>query len=237
MRALVLGVPLPHPEFDNYSFLSAPSFFDYEVMVVEGRAVTTAIAQVVAGEPTHHAFDGRRVVNGPSSPEAISLAELVRLRRLETRRFLARGGLLVLFAYPDVPVPGVEGLAHLHRYYWLPEPGGRSWQEVLVPGFGARGAAVCDPSHPFAKYVEAYGPRLAFHAHLEEGLGLEAKVFARSPGGAAVAVELALEGGRLVILPPIGDLNPTYDRIPLAQTVHGCIVAALEAVGQALGGG
>jgi len=234
MRVLVLGIPLPHPDFDNYSFLSAPSFFDYEVMVVEAQALTTAIAQVVAGEPAHHAFDGRRVVNGPSSPQTISVAELLRLRRLETRLFLERGGLLVLFAYPDVPVPGVEGLGHLHRYYWLPEPG-RPWHEMLTPGFGGRGVILSDDSHPFASYVREYGRRLSFHAYLTER-ETEARVFARSPGGAGVAAELALGGGRLVLLPPIGDLDPTYDRIPLAQVLHGCILAAWETLGQKMGG-
>ncbi|HXG42356.1 MAG TPA: hypothetical protein VNL95_06490, partial [Dehalococcoidia bacterium] len=38
---------------------------------------------------------------------------------------------------------------------------------------------------------------------------------------------LALNGGRLLLLPPVGDLNPTFDRMALAQTLRGCIEAAL----------
>ncbi len=236
MRALILGIPLPHPDFDNYPFLAAPSLFDYEVLVVEAQSATAEVAQVVAGETGLEAFDGRKVFNGPSTHDHISLAQLLQLRRMEALRFLQRGGIAVIFAYPDVPVPGVEGLEHFHRYWWLPEPNGHPWSEVLITGFGARGVVLACP-HPFSPYIEAYGPRLTFHAYLNEGLGLKAQVFARSPGGAAVAAELALQGGSLILLPPVGDLNPTYDRIPLAQTLHGCILAAMEASDQLRGGG
>src|SRR3989304_402791 len=45
MRTLVLGIPLPHVTFDNYSFLSAPSFFDYGRVIVETSALSEAIEQ------------------------------------------------------------------------------------------------------------------------------------------------------------------------------------------------
>jgi|DewCreStandDraft_5_1066085.scaffolds.fasta_scaffold00169_46 hypothetical protein len=227
MRVLVIGLPLPDPSFDNYTLLSAPSFFDYEALVVEASAVSKAIAEAAAGAGEHETYDRLRVVNGPSGPEAMSLAALVRVRRWETERFLARGGVLVLFAYPEVPVPGVEGLPDCRRYYWLPEHTLGPWEDLLVPGFGSRGAELVDPQHPFAPYVEQFGPRLSFRAHLSPRAESEARVFARSPGGAAVGAELALNGGRLVLLPPVGDLNPTFDRMTLAQTMRACIETAL----------
>ncbi len=227
MRVLVIGLPMPDPSFDNYSFLSAPSFFDYEALVVEASAVSRAVAEAVAGTGEHETYDRQRIVNGPGGPEAMSLARLLRARRWETERFLARGGLLVLFAYPEAPLPGVEGMPDCRRYYWLPESDLGTWEEVLLPGFGSRGAALTDPEHPFAPYVEQFGARLSFRAYLHPRAEAEARVFARSPGGAAVAAELALNGGRLLLLPPVGDLNPTFDRMALAQTLRGCIEAAL----------
>ena len=47
-----------------------------------------------------------------------------------------------------------------------------------------------------------------------------ARVFARSRGGGAVAVELTVDRGRIVLLPP--PLNPESDRALIAQTLHGC---------------
>jgi len=95
MRTLILGLPLPHVTFDNYSFLSAPSLFDYDRMVVEMSALSDAVDQVVGGSQEHQTFGGQTVVNGPSGPRTFSLAEVLRLRRLEAERLLARGGLVV----------------------------------------------------------------------------------------------------------------------------------------------
>jgi len=227
MRVLVIGLPMPDPSFDNYSFLSAPSFFDYEALIVEAAALAKAVAEAAAGSGEHETYDQQRVVNGPGGPEAMSLARLLRARRWETERFLARGGLLALFAYPEAPLPGVEGMPDCRRYYWLPESPLGPWEELLLPGFGSRGVEVADQQHPFAPYVQQFGPRLSFRAYLHPQAEAQAQVFARSPGGAAVGAELALSGGRLILLPPVGDLNPTFDRISLAQTMRACIESAL----------
>src|SRR3990172_4909330 len=96
MRTLVLGIPLPHVTFDNYSFLSAPSLFDY------GRAIVET--------------------------SALSLAELLRLRRLEAERLLARGGIMACFAYPDVSHEGIRELPGWRRYDWLTGSGGFSYR-------------------------------------------------------------------------------------------------------------
>ncbi|MEZ4482119.1 MAG: hypothetical protein R3B97_13390 [Dehalococcoidia bacterium] len=35
MRLLVVGFPMPEPRIDNYNPFNAPSFFDYDAMVVD----------------------------------------------------------------------------------------------------------------------------------------------------------------------------------------------------------
>src|SRR3972149_1755401 len=106
MRPLVLGIPLPHVTFDNYSFLSAPSLFDYGRVIVETSALSEAIEQVTAGSIEYRTYGGLPVVNGPGGPAAFSLAELLRLRRLEAERLLARGGIIACFAHPRVRPAG-----------------------------------------------------------------------------------------------------------------------------------
>ena len=74
--------------------------------------------------------------------------------------------------------------------------------------------------------MEEFGARLAFHAYVleqEEGLWQDMRVFARSPGGAAVGVELAVGTGQIVLLPPIGGLDYSQDRTPLANVLHHCL--------------
>ncbi len=226
MRTLVIGIPLPHVTFDSYSFLSAPSLFDYDRIVVEMSAVSDAVEQVIDGSAEQKTHGGLPVVNGAGGPRTFSLAELLRLRRLEAERLLARGGVIVCFAYPDVAHEGVAGLPAWRRYAWLPAPTGFTYAEHLLAGYGKLGAELADERHPFAPYVEEFGVRLAFRAYAseqDEGFSQYGHVFARSPGGAAVGVELEVEPGRVVLLPPIGSLDYSRDRIPLANTLHDCL--------------
>jgi len=226
MRTLVLGIPLPHVTFDNYSFLSAPSLFDYARVIVDMSALSEAVEQVAAGSAEHKTPGGLTIVNGPGRPAAFSLAELLRLRRLEAERLLARGGLVTCFAYPDVSHDGISDLPGWRRYDWLPAPEGFSYGEQMLAGYGKLGVELTDREHAFAPYVEEFGVRLAFRAYLsepQEGTPPYVRVFARSPGGAAVGVELAVGPGRVVLLPPIGSLDYSSDRAPLAAILHQCL--------------
>lgn len=226
MRALVLGIPLPHITFDNYSFLSAPSLFDYDRIIVDMSALSEAVEQARDGSPEHTTHSGQTVVNGPSSTRTFSLAELLRLRRLEAERALARGGTVVCLAYPDVPHEGITGLPAWRRYDWLPAPEGFSYTEHLLAGFGKPGVKIADAEHAFAPYVEAFGVRLAFRAYAseqDESFSQYGRVFARSPGGAAVGIELEVGTGRVVLLPPLDSLDYSKDRVPLANVLCDCL--------------
>ena len=226
MRTLVLGIPLPHVTFDNYSFLSAPSLFDHDWVIVEMSALSEAVSEVVAGPADHKTHGGLTIVNGPTTTTAFSLAELLRLRRLEADRLLARGGVIACFAYPDVAHEGISDLPAWRRYDWLPTPEGFAYAEGLLAGYGKLGAELSDPEHAFAPYVEEFGVRLAFRAYLSEPDGTPppyATVFARSPGGAAVGIDLEVGPGRVVLLPPIGNLDYSRDRAPLAAVLHQCL--------------
>jgi hypothetical protein len=166
------------------------------------------------------------LVNGAAGPRTFSLAELLRLRRLEAERALARGGTIVCFAYPDVAHEGIAGLPAWRRYDWLPAPNGFTFADHLLAGYGKLGVELTDAGHAFAPYVEEFGVRLAFRAYIseqEKGFSQYGRVFARSPGGAAVGVELEVGRGRILLLPPLASLDYSKDRIPLANVLYDCL--------------
>ncbi len=223
MRTLVIGIPLPHVTFDNYSFLSAPSFSDYLRMIVNPEAVSRVVQEVIEGSQQHANFAGQPVGNGPSSAGRFSLAAALTMRRREAEGFLARGGTMVCLAYPDVTHEGVEGLSEWGRYAWLPAADGFRYEDDLLPGFGNAGVELVDGHHPFALYIETFGPRLSYRALANEdapAFQQHARVFARSPGGAAVAFQLRVSQGYVVFLPPLPRFES--ERGELANTLLEC---------------
>ena len=205
MRILSLGFPLPGPQVDNHTFASAPTFFDYDALVVNPQALSQLIEEVVGGSKEHVTRSRERVVNAPTAPDAVGLAELLRDRQDETARLLARGGLVVCLAYPNVMHRRVAGFTGCDRYFWLPAPPGLQYGEpYLRRGTGSE-LIVTEHDHPFGPFVQQYRTKLAYHAYFADdapGFARAGRVFARSIGGAAVAVELHLAQGQVVFLPP-----------------------------------
>ena len=62
MRILSLGFPLPGAPIDNHTFANAPTFFDYDAIVVDTAALSRLIEQVVDGSEEHTTRSGDRIV-------------------------------------------------------------------------------------------------------------------------------------------------------------------------------
>ena len=202
MRILALGYPLPGPQIDNHSFASAPAFFDYDALVVDLQALSQLIEEVVQASGEHTTRSGERVVNAPTSPDAVGLADLLRGRQEETVRLLARGGVVVCFAYPNVVHSGVAGFTGCDRYFWLPAPAGLQYGEpFLRRGVGSEVIPI-EHDHPFGPLIDQFRGKLAYHAYFaEDSFPNAGRIFARSVGGAAIGVELPIEQGWVVFLP------------------------------------
>ena len=212
MRTLVIGLSLPNAQFDNYSFVSAPSFGEYSQIIVDLGSVSRTVDDVIHGTAVHSTYGGQAVVSGEASAHAFPLSELLQMRRRETEWLLAHGGLVVLLAYPDVPHAGVAG-GTWHSYAWLPEPEGFSFERHLLAGFGRPGAVLVDAENPFAPYIQTLTSRLAYRIYVNEespALAECGSVFARSEGGIPIAFDIRDGDGHLVVLPPI--LRPESDR-------------------------
>ena len=200
MRILTLGCPLPDPQIDNHDWANAPSFFDYDVIVVDpAGAVSELVEGVLRRGASPLTYTDEPIEDGPTTATSVGLADLLRRRQEETERLLARGGLVVCFAQSDVPHPRVSGFPGCHRYYWLPAPPGLDYgPKRLRPAHGAS-VSVTNYEHPFADFLERGRHNVLYRALFAEGtegFGQAARVIGRSAGGAAIAIELSIGSGR-----------------------------------------
>lgn len=224
MRTLIIGLSLPGVEFDNYSFLNAPSFSEYHQIVVDGATVGRCVDDVVNGTGAHATYGGQAIVNGEASAHAFPLRALLDMRRRETEWVITHGGLVVLMAHPEVAVPNVDG-GTWRSYDWLPAPEAASFETDLLAGFGRPGAVLVDSAHPFAPYIQQLAPHVAYRVYLNEtaGAGRDARVFARSSGGQAIGFEIPLGEGTLIVLPPL--VKPDQERPRTAAAIRDCLAS------------
>jgi hypothetical protein len=205
MRVLAIGQGMPDPSVDNYNWASALSFFDYDAVLVDpAEGVSKFIENVALGQGDYQTYDDLPVVEGFTTARAAGVVDILRRRREETERFLARGGLVVCFAYPDVAHPDVVGFTGCHRYHWLPAPEGCDYGPAYVKSASGRAVKVIDWEHPFANVLDSMEGVLYRASFAEGAAGFPgAKVIARSPGGAAIAVDVPVGGGRVIFVPAI----------------------------------
>jgi hypothetical protein len=220
VRVLLLGFPLPNPSFDNYDFLQAPSFYDYDAVVIEPAQVSKVIEDVLTRAEDHTTFAGEPVLNEPPGPFVVGLAEHLQRRREETERLLAAGKLLIVFARPNVPHSHVLGLPGYDRYAWLPAPPGVIYRPPqLLPADG-RGVTLEDASHPFSQLVDRFQNWFTYRAAFSERMPdfpTYGRVLMRSRGGVPVGVELAVGPGKILFLPALEDVPSGDMRFELAN--------------------
>jgi hypothetical protein len=217
-RTLIIGLSLPNVAFDNATFLSAPSFSEYSRIVVDVSGVAKSVQGVVDGTSTAATFGGQAVVNGPTSAYAFPLPELLAMRQREADWLLRGGGWVAVLGHPPVSISGINGMPDWDDYSWLPAPDGAAYSDLLKPGFGREGAALTDNNHPFAPFITTLASRIGYRVIIDEDVSAFSEfgqVFARSPGGAAIAAQLSVGEGTIVVLPAIN--NPDRDRQQIAE--------------------
>jgi hypothetical protein len=232
MRILVVGFPLPNPQFDNYNLLTSPSWFDYDGVIVDPESVSTVIEDVISHREEHFTRADEPIQNRPTNPLTVGLGDVIKRRRSEAARLLENGGVIGVFARPDVVHEGVAGFAGANRYAWLPAPAGMAWDELLIRADGTE-VRVEDAAHPFGPVVGRNSRWIAYRARIDEnlpGFATYGHVFARSAGGVAVGAELRVGNGRVVLLPAFGSVAFGDQRFELAGQM-------LEALRRSVGAG
>jgi hypothetical protein len=218
MRLLSISYALPNPEIDNHSVFNAPPWFDYPAVVVDPAGVSRTIDDAVAGGE-HRTAGGLPVREALSSSEEAGIADVLKRRREEAIRLLERGGVIFVFAHPNILHPRVTGFTGCDRYFWLPAPAGLAYREPFLQGADGGTVAATDETHPASMILLGFEKSTTYRAYFDEkapGFKDVAAVLARSGGGAPAACELRLLGGKVVFLPAIEKFAGGHTKFKLA---------------------
>ena len=207
MRIISIGCPVPSPNVDNHSIANAPSIFDYDACIIDPQSVSEQIEGIAASTLDVKAPDGRAITQGESGAFHFGLAELLQQRQMELRQLLDRGGLLILFAYPNVRHPNVPSFPGLNRYSLIPGPDSDPFNWPTLRPADGKDLHPTIPQHAAGDFLEELSGRLRYRALFDFSTSSEATVIARSIGGAAVAAEFKVGPGRIVALPPADTLS------------------------------
>ena len=213
MRIISIGCPVPNPSVDNHSIANAPSFFDYDACIIDLQSVSDQIEGIAAATLDVKSPDGRAIGTGESGAFHYGLAELLQQRQLELQLLLDRGGLIVLFLYPNVRHNGVASFPGLTRYSLIPSPAADPFRWPTLRPADGRHTRPTNLHHPASGYLDDLSGRLRYRAILDLPPASEGVVVGRSVGGAAVAAEFRLGPGRIVALPAADQLSTAQRKV------------------------
>ncbi len=221
MRILSIGFPLPNVVIDNYSALTAASYNDYDVLVIDPASITRDVHDLLNGERQFDAQDGRPVLNAPTTATAVSATDQLRRRADETARLLEAGGLVVVLARPDATIGGLLGFEGCDRYHWLPAPAGLAWGPPFLKAAEGKTVRIAAEQHPFADVLREHRRDIAYRAMFDDRqaeIRRSAHVIARGGAGIPIAAEFQVLGGLVTFVPVFTD-SPGANRTALAQGI------------------
>ena len=207
MRIISIGCPIPSPNVDNHSIANAPSIFDYDACIIDPQSVSEQIEGIAASTLDVKSSDGRAITVGESGAFHFGLAELLQQRQMEFQQLLDRGGVLIVFAYPNVRHPHVAAFPGLTRYSLIPRPEQDPFRWPALRPADGKDIRPTAPHHAASGYLDDLGSRLRYRALFDFEPSDDASVIGRSIGGAAVAADFRVGAGRIVALPPADNLS------------------------------
>lgn len=204
MQILSIGFALPNQSIDNYNPLTAPSYFDYDALIVDPDAITRFPREVLDEAKTYDAHDGRPVVNGASTAASVSIADQLKRRTEETTRLLDSGGTVVVFGRPNTTIGGILGFEGADRYHWLPAPEGAAWGPPLLRAAEGKTVRIRDDVHPVADVLREYRKQISYRAVFDDRHPLVrngGRIIAAGGADVPIAVQFDVLAGRVLFLP------------------------------------
>ena len=204
MKVLVIGFPTPNPDVENYQALTAPSYYDYDALVVDPESLTRVTGELLAGEREFSTQDGRNVVNAASSASSVSAGEMLSRRTEETVRLLEAGGTVIVLGRPNAPITGIVGYEGADRYSWLPAPSGLSWAAPYMVAAEGKNVRIQDDSHPISHVLREFRRYTAYRATFNDRLEpyrKNAHTIAVAGSGIPIAAQFQVLAGRVIVMP------------------------------------
>ncbi len=204
MKVIVVGLPTPNPDIENYTAFNAPSYYDFDALVVDPESLTRVATELLTGEKEFTANDGRVVVNASSSASGVSAGDQLQRRGPETERILESGGTVMVFGRPNAPVTGIVGYEGADRYSWLPAPSGAAWSPPFLQPAEGKNVRIVDDSHPVAHLLREFRRHVGYRATLNDKLESyrkNAHTIAVAGPGVPIAAEFPVLAGRVIVLP------------------------------------
>jgi len=215
-KILAVDFPIVGKGITNASFYYAPSFSDYDAVIIDPIKVSDAWKNIAPEK------DGSLLVysdrdNGLSKMLVAFMEQCVE----ETKLLLEKtGGIVVCFLRQKGPILSYkfkfsfidnEYAKSIHRYSWLPS-GKYSHEDYNyvfsgqyfdpVPRVGKEIGDI-DKTHPFVQYFAALKKQIRFEAVInDDELFRVAKPIAKNKVGEVVALELSFGQGKFIFLPP-----------------------------------
>lgn len=219
MRVLSIGFPLPNVAIDNYSALSAPSYSDYDVLIVDPASITRDVHDLLTDVRNFEAQDDRPVLNAPTTSTSVSATDQLRRRLDETTRLLENGGLVVVFGRPDATITGLLGFEGCDRYHWLPAPAGLAWGPPFLKAAEGKTVRIVAEQHPFAEVLREHRKEAGYRAMFDDrqaAIRAHGRTIASGGSRVPIAMEFEVLGGRVTFIPVLSEATGT-NRTALAQ--------------------
>lgn len=227
-KILSIGFYLDEKGIINESFYTAPSFSDYDVLIIDPIKISEEWKDIKPQHDgsllTYHSIDGGFSKN---------IKEIMEQRADETKLLLEKtGGIVICFlrekglvlnckeeSYDRYPVK-------IHRYSWLPsqelywsyesvdpftqkkskQTGKYIFSKYFdsIPRFGQEIGEI-DKTHPFFQYFTALKNEIYFEAVISSDNDIikVAKPLAKNKVGEVIALELSFGKGKFIFLSPI----------------------------------
>jgi hypothetical protein len=230
MRLLTVGFSLPHPSIDNYNALTAPSYFDYEAVLIDPLGITRTIARLLEEGESFEAFDGRPVINAPTSASAVSAADMLRRRLDETQRLLESGGTVVVFARPNAVHTGIAGFEGCDRYSWLPAPAGMAWGPPYLKAAEGSTLRVVAEGHPITAFLRKFRSDALYRAVFDERqapVRNSGRVIVTGGADVPTGMEFDVAGGRVLFIPAVKD-DPFANRAEMGENLFEAISQVMD---------
>jgi hypothetical protein len=232
LSILSIGLDLDNDQITKADFMSAPSFHDFDVVLID----PTAVVDVLCKETKLiKVKDGFFTIEYDDKGTNKLIDRTVKQRNKETAHFLSLGRLVItvlrapfiafLCSYRDEWPQSDKKAQWVNIYDWLPLRYSSDTMTSILSKEKGKKIKLVDPKSSFAEYFDAFDKQLYYEACLDEKQKPyyfeNFHTIAKTHGELPVAFSFELEGGQVVFLPPVEDPDPKK----LAGVLLGCILA------------